>query len=60
MRLHGFLYGDRVIELLGDMVFTDRKNDLQCKVTFAEAPGFFSKSRVTSDFFEYFFCTCNS
>eukprot|EP01017_Pseudomicrothorax_dubius_P046364 TRINITY_DN8156_c0_g1_i4.p1 TRINITY_DN8156_c0_g1~~TRINITY_DN8156_c0_g1_i4.p1 ORF type:complete len:199 (+),score=51.57 TRINITY_DN8156_c0_g1_i4:64-660(+) len=50
VRISGFLYGDRIIELFGDIHFEDKKNDLGLKLTFTER-GFFGFGDHDSDYF---------
>ncbi len=49
--ISGLLFGDRIIEWVGNMIFKDEKNDLSCKLQFYEG-GLFSRKAHPSDYFE--------
>lgn len=51
-KLSGLLFGARIIEFQGDIVFTDKKNNLEAKLTFYENTSMFSKNLHPTDHFE--------
>ena len=48
----GMLWGARIIEWFGNIVFQDERNDYICKIQFYEGGGFFQKRAHPSDYFE--------
>lgn len=59
--IKGLMWGDRVMELSGNMVFTDEKNDLECEVVFNPSAlglikSIFSKSKDSADSFKGSIC----
>lgn len=51
-KLNGLLFGARIMEFQDNIVFTDKKNDLQAKLTFYENTSMFSKNLHPTDHFE--------
>jgi len=52
LQISGLLFGSRVFEVIGTIIFKDEKNDLHCALKFYEPPGFFSRAEHSSDHFD--------
>lgn len=51
VNISGLLFGARIIEWAGGLIFKDEQNDIMCKLQFYEG-GVFSRRAHPSDYFE--------
>jgi hypothetical protein len=49
-RISGLLWGERILEFINEIPFTDKKNGLECTIKFAGKGGLFSRASQASDF----------